>query len=369
MPETIPCPECASPLRLGAAVPAGSTVRCRKCGAQFPVPGEHGPPGTVSLGGGFTADAPAPGAEGPRTRGGISGEADTPPPRERGWREDEEGEYGDDRDWKRRFRRDEYDADFERPTLGRFGPLSSDWRADFGKWWSAARQNWGLYLSQSVGYAVMAGGVSLGLHCMGSAGVIAGLFVTPPLWAGFILCAHKCLRGEPFAFNDFWGGFKGQWYLSFVGYSFLCNLLFVPAGVAYVVLLVAADDSTPGRVAPPPEVWVALGAFILALMLGTYYYVRIGLFGTHLIVDRRYRALDAIKGSWELSRGHWWPLFLVALIDVLLFVGGSGLVCFGLLLTVPLIALFNSAMYLDVAGLHRPVFTGEGVRRAVEDEV
>src|SRR5262249_8237110 len=145
---------------------------------------------------GFTESAPA-------SAGGSSGqgrivteleEARGSLPQGTGWRE--EGEYGDDRDWKRRFRRDEYDTDFEPATLGRAGPLSSDWQPDFGKWWSAATQNWSLYLGQAIGYALVAGGIYLGLQCMGSIGLIASLFVTPPLWAGFILCAHKCLRGE-----------------------------------------------------------------------------------------------------------------------------------------------------------------------------
>src|SRR5262249_10270500 len=94
-----------APPRPGEGLSPGSTARGPRCAAEFSVPDEPGAPPDPATG--FTdSTRPAPG---PSSAGGQfftdRDEAGEPVPR---WQDrPEEDEYDDDRDWRRKYRRDE----------------------------------------------------------------------------------------------------------------------------------------------------------------------------------------------------------------------------------------------------------------------
>src|SRR5262245_45168082 len=44
MPDMVACPACPARLRLAGGLPAGSLVKCARCGHEFPVPAADAPP-------------------------------------------------------------------------------------------------------------------------------------------------------------------------------------------------------------------------------------------------------------------------------------------------------------------------------------
>jgi len=89
---------------------------------------------------------------------------------------------------------------------------------------------------------------------------------------------------------------------------------------------------------------ITLVGFILLIIPGIIFSVRLQ-FVNYLIVDKNLGPVDAIKKSWNMTRGNTWNLFffgiLIGLINIL------GLLCLvvGLFITVPLSMLASAFIY------------------------
>jgi uncharacterized membrane protein len=89
---------------------------------------------------------------------------------------------------------------------------------------------------------------------------------------------------------------------------------------------------------------ITLVGFILLIIPGIIFSVRLQ-FINYLIVDKNLGPIDAIKTSWNITRGNTWNLFffgiLIGLINIL------GLLCLviGLFITVPLSMLASASVY------------------------
>ncbi len=109
--------------------------------------------------------------------------------------------------------------------------------------------------------------------------------------------------------------------------------------------------------APPPAV-IAPAAILLLVNVAfvIYVWIRLAYFSHLLIVDRQCGVIESMKGSWLLSRGHFWGL-LGTLLFLMLFVWISGLLTLGIgvLFTLPRAILVINAGYMRVAGSRPPV--------------
>jgi hypothetical protein len=178
-------------------------------------------------------------------------------------------------------------------------------------------------------------------------GVLVAIFQLPPLMAGITVVSLAQLKGHSWTFGDFFSGFR--WYGSLFGFTLLTALMAVPfVALFYGMMLAAFFTGDEGMLAAGIGAGVALMCAIL------YVQVRVQTFGWHLIIDRRYDAIEAIRGSWALTRGHFWSLFGIGLLLALINCAGA-LVCgIGVLFTLPLTSLVSSAGYLVVAGTSPP---------------
>jgi hypothetical protein len=340
--SAILCPYCNSKLEALPELRPGDEVRCPSCERVFPVPASdpsvtrQAPPPGPETGG--IATAPGPGAR-PRPEG-VTPDAD--PDLERwGGRQGGAPEYDEDHP-PRSYRDYDYGE-------GRTGPLSTDYAVDMGRWFALANAHYSQFLL-SVVFTLIAVVINQVIAQIPYVGGIINLFVSPPMFAGLTLVALKQLKGERWAFGDFFGGFQSQWYLSLVGYNFLSGLVIalplLPGAVVLGIGLAANDET------------LVLGGAAAMLVLGVisiYLGVRLGLFGTALILDRRYRAIDAMRGSWELTQDHFWSLFAVQLVLGLILLGGVLLLCVGYLFALPFVTLVNTAGYLLIAGTRSPL--------------
>jgi hypothetical protein len=183
-------------------------------------------------------------------------------------------------------------------------------------------------------------------------GPILQLVVLPPLQAGMTIVSLRQLKGRGWTFGDFFSGF--QWAGSIIANQLLIGLVALPCLIPLFAAAVIADQ--PGRGAGKDEaVLVALGLGLVGLLALCYFGLRISFFALPLIIDRSCGPVEAIRGSWVLTRGHFWPLFGVAMLLGLINLGGALPLLVGLLATVPLTSLVSNAGYLLIAGTRPPL--------------
>ncbi|KYF83350.1 hypothetical protein BE17_12795 [Sorangium cellulosum] len=145
---------------------------------------------------------------------------------------------------------------------------------------------------------------------------LVGLAISSYFAGGLSTLLLKVARGQPYSFNDIFGG--GQWFLSI----FVAQLLtLVAVSIGMVFLFV-------------PGIILALGLSMTILC----------------IVDKNLGTIDAMKESWRITTGHKGGLFLYALLAFALFLGGALACCLGTLVAAPIAALGYAYIYLRLTG-------------------
>lgn len=159
------------------------------------------------------------------------------------------------------------------------------------------------------------------------------------------------LDGRPWTFGDFFGGF--QKYGSLLVYTLLLVACILPVyalmAIPVVLVVIGSKDDNVGM-------YVAAGVTAVpVIVLLAYIAVRVGTFGVPLILDRDCDGLEALKGSWRLTRGHVLDFILVHIVMAALMLAGVALLCVGFLFVLPFMQLAWAAGYLLIAGKRRPV--------------
>jgi hypothetical protein len=340
------CPQCNAPMRTGPTVEPGMSVRCPSCGSTVRVPGDE-----------FTGSPPAA------------------PPRPA-------GEFTD----APRYREDERD-DFDRPDGPREGPglegLSNEYSINIGEWFRYAQAHWGAVLGPMIGYMLLFAVMYLAMSIIPCVGGFVVLFLAPPLAAGLTLVPLAQLKGQPWTFGDFFGGFR--WYGALLGsyllFALLCLVFLLPGMIPMFISIQNQQANqainqppdiigAPGQpldrpfpaANPPPQprfddplFLIGLSLMLVGYIPAIFFSVRLWTFAWPLILDRDCGPVEALGGSWRLSKGHFWGLFGVGLLLGLINMVGV-LPCYiGLLFTYPLTQLVWLAGYLLIAGTRRPV--------------
>ena len=177
------------------------------------------------------------------------------------------------------------------------------------------------------------------------AGIIYMFALDPPLRAGFSIYALGKLSGKRQRYGEFFSGFKhfGKLIVCALPDNALkfATIMTLEFGILFTVL--------------SREYWFGGGmtllAFLILASVALFLGVRLTGFAVELVLDRGFDALQAFRGSWYLTRGHFWGLFWLLLrlwtleFIVMLFTCGIGLIWLE-----PLIALIWTTAYLDIAG-------------------
>ena len=120
-----------------------------------------------------------------------------------------------------------------------------------------------------------------------------GLLFLPVVKYGGDLLYLRGIRNEKIDISELFDGFKNN-YLNII----LANLLtFAIIGIGFVFLII------PG--------------IILACRLA---------FVSYLVMDKNMEPVEAVEKSWEMTRGHGWKIFGMALLVLPIFI--AGLLCF-----------------------------------------
>jgi hypothetical protein len=205
--------------------------------------------------------------------------------------------------------------------------VSPDYRIRFSRWIAAARPHYGVLLLPFVGYfliftLVLAVSALVGLlpiallaaeelgwfRLLGLAvlpvALLTWFVLVPGMAAGFHVVCQAQLKGHPWSFGTFFTGFRWSGTMS----ARMLLLLVLSTAIELPALAIVIVPQTIWR-EPPIVVVGTTSALMLAVLLTEgYLLVRLVFFSHLIIIDRGCGLIDALRGSWLLSRGHFWGL-------------------------------------------------------------
>jgi uncharacterized membrane protein len=149
------------------------------------------------------------------------------------------------------------------------------------------------------------------------AGSVIYLFVMSYMLGGLVTTALKAARGQPTSFADVFSGGR----------------FFVPILVASIVFSIAYTVGL--LLCFVPGIIVALGLCLFPV----------------LIVDQGLTGVDALKRSWEMTKGHRLNILLYGVVGFFVILAGE-LACFVpmFLISYPLLMVGGAWMYLRIKG-------------------
>jgi hypothetical protein len=210
-----------------------------------------------------------------------------------------------------------------------------------------------------IGYTFISFLISLVISVIPFAGGLIGFLINPALQAGFMVVAVAQLKGERWSFGDFFGGFR--FYGPILVSTFLVVVVSLVCFAPMIAVVFMAVASRSGAM-----VAVAVIVGVVDLLASMFIIVRLSFFSVPLIVDRALGPIEAIQGSWTLSRGHSLGLVGVSILLGLINLAGAMLCLVGVLFSAPLVYLTTAAGYLLVAGTRPPLRQPRGSRRSEE---
>ena len=97
---------------------------------------------------------------------------------------------------------------------------------------------------------------------------------------------------------------------------------------------------------------VVIGLFML-IVPGIIFACRLA-FVPYLVIDEKMEAMEALKASWAMTKGHGWTVFLMGLLAILIVIAGLIVLIFGVLIS----AMWITAAY---AVLYHSVYLKKGI--------
>ena len=137
-------------------------------------------------------------------------------------------------------------------------------------------------------------------------GVAYGIIVLAPVSYGVNWIFLKAVRNEPFKTYDIFMAFQNIW------------------NVVIANILVGAI--------------VGIG-FVLLIVPGIIFACRLA-FVPFLVMDQKLEAIEAIKKSWEMTRGYSWTIFGMAIMSF--FIAIAGVICF-------IVGIFPAIIWIESA--------------------
>jgi hypothetical protein len=317
-PDTCSCPQCHATLRAPPSLGPGDRVRCPRCHADFAFQEGGTSAGVIAI---------------PLPEEDLRKVTEEPPPPVRGYHDPEGAAIP-------------YDEDYPRPGYRGLAGLSCAYTIDLNEWFRHATAHWGAVLGGAIVWLILVWLIHFALGVLPCIGPIAQVLIDPALLAGITIVCLRQLRRRDWSFGDFFAGF--QWW----GPLFVNALLAAALAFACFLptLLLGMLSDRPGRRGDEGLTAVALGTALAGACVFTYVGLRAFFFSTQLIVDRNCGPIDAIQGSWSLTRGHFWCLLGVSLLLGIINLAGVMLLVVGVLFTLPLTALVTNAGYLIITG-------------------
>jgi uncharacterized membrane protein len=148
-----------------------------------------------------------------------------------------------------------------------------------------------------------------------SFGVAYGVFLLGPIDFGVKWVYLKAVRKEKINIKDMFSVFERNYWN-----AVLANLLVgIIVGFGFIMLIV------PG--------------IIFACRLA---------FVPYLVMDQKMDVMDALKTSWDMTKGHGWPIFFIGLLAIPIFIAGLIVLFFGVIISMMWISAAFAVIYYAV---------------------
>jgi uncharacterized membrane protein len=149
-----------------------------------------------------------------------------------------------------------------------------------------------------------------------------GILLVYPISFGVAYAYLKAARDEPVEVKDMFEAFRNYWN------AVLASLL---VGV------------------------IVFAGFLLLIVPGIIFACKLA-FTPYLVVDRKMAVIEAIKGSWRMTDGYSWKVFLIGLLAIPICIAGwicfvVGIIVAIMWVTLALATLYHAVSKLDEASL------------------
>jgi hypothetical protein len=182
--------------------------------------------------------------------------------------------------------------------------------------------------------------------------MIAQIVLLGPIMGGLLRVAFAAMRKQPVDFAMIFWGFGprfGQLVLVQGIPQLLSTLVFLP------MTLIGVTQTNRGFGAPGANplqaldglgmisgIWMLVGALVLIFLTIRWMYA------PYLVVDKNYKALDALRLSYKVVGKHWFRNALAFIMSGFISALGVLLCCVGLLITVPFGISLNVSFYKQI---------------------
>lgn len=230
--------------------------------------------------------------------------------------------------------------------------LARDYAVDIGRCFDRARKLFSENMGLLLGAMVVSYGIQIGVQLIPLLGYLAPIFLSGPLTGGLILVNLKRLRGQPAEVGGVFAGF-GPRYWQLVLVQFIQSLIVIAVilpVVLFTVVPFAMAMSYRTGTAPSPPVMLFVGAgllLLLAVPVLTYLSVS-WIFSLSLVADKGLEFWPAMELSRKVVRKHWWAVFGLLLVAMLLIMAGALLCGVGALFTAPIAIAMVCQLYQDI---------------------
>jgi len=153
--------------------------------------------------------------------------------------------------------------------------------------------------------------------CLGIAGILATafmFFVIKPIQFGLNNLNLKAARGEKVEIKELFSPFKDYWNVVLAGFL---STLIIGFGTLFLIV--------PG--------------IILACKL---------IFVPYIVMDKKMKATDAIKESWNMTDGHAWTVFGMAILAFPIIIAGYICLFVGVFISIMWLYIAFDSLYYEV---------------------
>jgi len=87
---------------------------------------------------------------------------------------------------------------------------------------------------------------------------------------------------------------------------------------------------------------------IMLIVPGIIFACRLA-FVPYLVIDRKMETMEALKTSWEMTRGHGWKIFFIGLLGFFIIIAGLIVLFFGVFISIMWIKTAMAVLYYEVS--------------------